>query len=344
MAQICIHNRPVTPGLYWMDFNLPRAVTWAQAEQSFKGEVAYPAEQGIYIGAFRNRQGTPLLGTRFEAGLNSGTIPLDEIDFIAGAVYPFGNRQTNSVNKIGFYAVVKTYQPIPVGAVPPITDCFDLATSKLLYQKDSRGKMYRKASDVVTDPPVDPYTGQTVPVVATPRQDPYGDYGYGYDNGFDSSGWGDSGFLDPAGIDDADLDAGMYDVYALMPVRDQQHPYPVIGTRALAGLPAVLAGITAVLWGIGYVLEKIGILRRGPDRVQVTARESGVVPSPSSSARTPQTTWQGSLWERLIGKAEKAFTTGALVLAAIVAAPLIFDSVMEILQRSQERTYEEKER
>jgi hypothetical protein len=68
------------------------------------------------------------------------------------------------------------------------------------------------------------------------------------------------------------------------------------------------------------------------------------VPSPSSSARTPQTTWQGSLWERLIGKAEKAFTTGALVLAAIVAAPLIFDSVMEILQRSQERTYEEKER
>ena len=146
MSTLCFHNRPTSPGLYWMEIPLNRPTPWNTAEQLNEATVEALYNAGLILGAFRTK-GTnqPLFGPSFLEALKRNQFVVGEnCEFIPGAAYPWGYTQQNTVTKIGYYAFVLKEQQFPQGATLPIKQtCFDKRTKKILYEVDSAGNTFQ---------------------------------------------------------------------------------------------------------------------------------------------------------------------------------------------------------
>lgn len=141
---ICLRNRPTIPGMYWFEIELKKPLAWVEATAINEDTVEGLANLGVIVGAFKGKDGSILYGTAFETGVRQGRYQLGEkgnVEFFYGSAYPFGYPSTNQVTKIGFYAIITKDNPIPAGAVGPMTSCFS-DKGKFLYETDARGNRF----------------------------------------------------------------------------------------------------------------------------------------------------------------------------------------------------------
>jgi hypothetical protein len=306
MSEFCIYNRPTTPGLYWLTLNLGKPISWAQAQQVHTGMIEDMAQKSLFLGAFVSKSDNrPLYGERFEAQVKSGRLVIGrDYDFAPAQAYPFGYSNSVSVTAIGYYAILEKSDAAPAGATLPIKTCFD-SKGKLLYEEDSTGRKFRS---------VRPSVAPVEPNVLDPTLNRWSDIGLGYDDEYsDFDGFGDTVDADdyPYGYDSIALTSqGWYRPLA-------QHPDLV---PAGAGTFTLLIGVVIGLIIALYVTNG-----------SITVRDTGISP------KNPLTK---GVFDRILGFAKETFKTAFWGLIGIVAAPFIFRAILEMVETSQEKSYE----